>query len=536
MSSQHSPQLGRPAGQLKNRASNALSIMRTALSAPLLRIKKDKSASSTSAASPTSFGSRMLSAPHHHHQHNDGSRSSPDLPSNSSLNDPSPVSATFFDKASSSHEVSVEDFLSRDNFNHYSNLKIITEPLKDNSDFHGNNNTIAWLLQGGALFGGVSPMSTTSSNSANSATPTAPLQQQHRRHDSIVSALTDEHDITPQGSPRLQPTNNFFFNEMDGGNNAGTLSNFLGVNINGGGKNVEGDCTTPRDSMAFSFNLDNMALNLDSMAFNEQEELDDELMRMVMLNKPKNELKQGRLSVSSGASDDTAGENDDEEANDSVGGSHMMQDDVDVSKARRHKHHRTMDDDLVSEAESNSNVPLVADSYSSREWRCFVPTCGKIYTTGAGLRYHIRHYHQMKNVPIRAARKSRKEKQTQWSCSHCGKLYTSYAGLKYHQTNFDHSAPRNNNTSNATLTALANNVPQQQSHQQQHFSPFQPMMQQQQQQHYARIASNTHHHHHYQQQSSPFHIMSGMEVIPEGPVYEGGGGIGVGFGSLFINQ
>lgn len=491
-----SPQLGRPPGQLRNRASTALSIMRTALSAPLLRIKKDKS--SNNLPVNKNNNPHMLSV---NHQHGDGSKSSPDL-SNPSLNGITPVSATFFDNASP-HEVSVEDFLSCDNFNHYSNLKIITttEPLKDNSGFHGNNNfgnnMFLQQQQPQAFFfnGTGSP----SPSSGSSATPTYSLMQNHhRRNDSAASAFTDEHDITPKNSPRLQPmSNHLYFNDNG---NLGTPIDFMaGFSSSGksgvqSGGAVEGDCVTPRDSMAFSFNLDNVAYNLDSMVVNEEQmELDDELMRLVMLNKPK--ASKGRLSVSSAASDDTAGENDDEDGarGGAAGGETHMGGGIDEdeqSSPRRFKHHR-LDDDLVSEADSNisSSVPVVADSSSSREWRCFVPTCGKIYTTGAGLRYHIKHHHHMKNVPIRAARKARKEKQTQWPCSHCGKMYTSYAGLKYHQTNHHHSAVSNNQ--------FGSMAPHHQMTQKAHFNAaptgFSPS---------------------HQHQSS-FQLMSGMEVIPE---------------------
>jgi len=77
------------------------------------------------------------------------------------------------------------------------------------------------------------------------------------------------------------------------------------------------------------------------------------------------------------------------------------------------------------------NVPCAAESSLSKTWVCFIPSCGKVYSTGAGLRYHMSHFHKCK-IPIRVQPKQRKAKQTEWSCDTCSKKYTTHAGFRYH--------------------------------------------------------------------------------------------------------
>ncbi|KAJ3217935.1 Cyclic nucleotide-binding domain-containing protein 2 [Clydaea vesicula] len=79
---------------------------------------------------------------------------------------------------------------------------------------------------------------------------------------------------------------------------------------------------------------------------------------------------------------------------------------------------------------SGLEIPHAAESANSRVWTCFIPDCNKTpYTTGAGLRYHMKHFHKS-NMSIRVRPKEKKKKPTSWNC--CGKVYSTSAGYRYH--------------------------------------------------------------------------------------------------------
>lgn len=88
---------------------------------------------------------------------------------------------------------------------------------------------------------------------------------------------------------------------------------------------------------------------------------------------------------------------------------------------------------------TNKGVVTAAESAKSRNWKCFIPGCDRVYNTGAGLRYHVKNHHQL-NLLIKATRKPKKEKRREWTCTDCNRSYTSLPGLKYHQSTAEHKA------------------------------------------------------------------------------------------------
>lgn len=88
---------------------------------------------------------------------------------------------------------------------------------------------------------------------------------------------------------------------------------------------------------------------------------------------------------------------------------------------------------------SSNGVVTAAESAKSRNWKCFIPGCDRVYNTGAGLRYHVKNHHQL-NLLIKATRKPKKEKRREWTCPDCNRSYTSLPGLKYHQSTAEHKA------------------------------------------------------------------------------------------------
>jgi len=58
----------------------------------------------------------------------------------------------------------------------------------------------------------------------------------------------------------------------------------------------------------------------------------------------------------------------------------------------------------------NIYIPHAAESTTSKIWTCFMPDCSKQpYTTAAGLRYHIKHFHHS-NLSVRVKPKEKKNK------------------------------------------------------------------------------------------------------------------------------
>ncbi|KAJ3189262.1 hypothetical protein HDU85_002890 [Gaertneriomyces sp. JEL0708] len=74
-----------------------------------------------------------------------------------------------------------------------------------------------------------------------------------------------------------------------------------------------------------------------------------------------------------------------------------------------------------------------------RIWRCFIPDCPKTYGTGAGLRYHLRHFHKMTTIPRQPPVRVARVKPDFYPCPKCGKQYGTAAGLRYHKKTFVHA-------------------------------------------------------------------------------------------------
>ncbi|KAI9209367.1 uncharacterized protein BJ171DRAFT_486623 [Polychytrium aggregatum] len=74
-------------------------------------------------------------------------------------------------------------------------------------------------------------------------------------------------------------------------------------------------------------------------------------------------------------------------------------------------------------------------STSPRLWTCQYPGCDRIYSTAAGLRYHLKAFHQ--TITQRAADLRLKPKR--YCCKICRKTFVTGAGLRYHhKTTKDH--------------------------------------------------------------------------------------------------
>ncbi|KAI9094576.1 hypothetical protein DFS34DRAFT_234462 [Phlyctochytrium arcticum] len=73
-----------------------------------------------------------------------------------------------------------------------------------------------------------------------------------------------------------------------------------------------------------------------------------------------------------------------------------------------------------------------------RVYRCFIPDCPKTYSTGAGLRYHLRHFHKMSQIPRQPPIRTARIKPDFYPCLKCSKQYSTAAGLRYHKKTFTH--------------------------------------------------------------------------------------------------
>lgn len=81
--------------------------------------------------------------------------------------------------------------------------------------------------------------------------------------------------------------------------------------------------------------------------------------------------------------------------------------------------------------------PCRRRSAPDRSFPCTMPNCHKVYGSGAGLRYHLKHVHR--TITDRAAKIKAKPKIV--SCPKCpGKTFSTKAGLRYHE-NTVHKAP-----------------------------------------------------------------------------------------------
>lgn len=76
--------------------------------------------------------------------------------------------------------------------------------------------------------------------------------------------------------------------------------------------------------------------------------------------------------------------------------------------------------------------PPLADG-EKRSWPCIFKDCKKVYTTGAGLRYHLHNYHNSPS-PRFINRPS-----ILYPCNKCNKSYVTKAGLRYHKQKAGHS-------------------------------------------------------------------------------------------------
>ncbi|KAI9205060.1 uncharacterized protein BJ171DRAFT_598647 [Polychytrium aggregatum] len=76
--------------------------------------------------------------------------------------------------------------------------------------------------------------------------------------------------------------------------------------------------------------------------------------------------------------------------------------------------------------------PVLSKEAPKRVWRCTLPDCEKVYKTGAGLRWHMKHFHKRPGV------RSLNKKPTPYTCQLCCKSYSTLAGLKYHQKTNPH--------------------------------------------------------------------------------------------------
>ncbi|KNC97126.1 uncharacterized protein SPPG_07518 [Spizellomyces punctatus DAOM BR117] len=85
------------------------------------------------------------------------------------------------------------------------------------------------------------------------------------------------------------------------------------------------------------------------------------------------------------------------------------------------------------QSHQNGNVPT-----QPRVYRCFVPDCPKTYGTGAGLRYHLRHFHKMSHIPRQPPVRVARVKPDFYPCPKCSKQYSTAAGLRYHKKTFTH--------------------------------------------------------------------------------------------------
>ncbi|TPX63741.1 hypothetical protein SpCBS45565_g06394 [Spizellomyces sp. 'palustris'] len=86
-----------------------------------------------------------------------------------------------------------------------------------------------------------------------------------------------------------------------------------------------------------------------------------------------------------------------------------------------------------SQHHQNGNLPP-----QPRVYRCFVPDCPKTYGTGAGLRYHLRHFHKMSHIPRQPPVRVARVKPDFYPCPKCSKQYSTAAGLRYHKKTFTH--------------------------------------------------------------------------------------------------
>ncbi|KAJ3034656.1 hypothetical protein HDV00_004795 [Rhizophlyctis rosea] len=75
-----------------------------------------------------------------------------------------------------------------------------------------------------------------------------------------------------------------------------------------------------------------------------------------------------------------------------------------------------------------------------RIYRCWMPDCSKCYGTGAGLRYHLRHFHKLTHIPRQPPIRIARIKPDFYECLKCGKRYGTAAGLRYHKKTFVHPA------------------------------------------------------------------------------------------------
>jgi len=87
-------------------------------------------------------------------------------------------------------------------------------------------------------------------------------------------------------------------------------------------------------------------------------------------------------------------------------------------------------------SDSPSSEPIKQPPQGPRIYRCRQsPTCTKAYGTGAGLRYHLRHFHKLTVIPRQPPVRIARIKPDFYECLRCGKRYGTAAGLR-DQTGF----------------------------------------------------------------------------------------------------
>ncbi|KAJ3041948.1 hypothetical protein HDV00_008457 [Rhizophlyctis rosea] len=81
---------------------------------------------------------------------------------------------------------------------------------------------------------------------------------------------------------------------------------------------------------------------------------------------------------------------------------------------------------------SKSHTSADGKKQKKRVWYCKLPGCTKQYGTGAGLRWHLKHFHKQQSK--RAVNK----KPLAFRCEECDKAYSTMAGLRYHRKTVAH--------------------------------------------------------------------------------------------------
>ncbi|KAJ3054498.1 hypothetical protein HK097_001679 [Rhizophlyctis rosea] len=85
-----------------------------------------------------------------------------------------------------------------------------------------------------------------------------------------------------------------------------------------------------------------------------------------------------------------------------------------------------------SSLESSPLIGSDGKKQKKRVWYCKLPGCTKTYGTGAGLRWHLKHFHKQQSK--RAVNK----KPLAFRCDECDKAYSTMAGLRYHRKTVAH--------------------------------------------------------------------------------------------------